>query len=56
MNIILFQRFYVLSISSHRAGHFDFTVTATGRNNFVLGATVAQGTQNAFTVRLIAAG
>jgi len=42
----------IAHLGSHRAGHFDFTVNAPGRNSFVLGATVARGTQNAFTVRL----
>jgi hypothetical protein len=42
----------IAHLGSHRAGHFDFTVNAPGRNTVVLGATVARGTQNAFTVRL----
>jgi len=42
----------IAHLGSHRAGHFDFAVAAPGRNNFILGATVARGTQNAFTVRL----
>jgi len=45
----------IAHLGSHRAGRFDFTVNAPGRNSFVLGATVARGTQNAFTVRLTAA-
>ena len=42
----------MIHIATHKSGHFNFTITATGRQTVSLGVDIKRGTQNDFSVRL----